>query len=83
MLDLYAGGTELTIKANTVVRPGEVMLDVGCGSGVSLLEAKALGATAFGVEADPNVKPIAEVLGLSIHFGNLQDIPFPEKEYLT
>lgn len=63
------------------VRPGETMLDVGCGSGTSLLEAKALGATAFGIEADPNVKPIAAALGLYIHFGNLQDKPFPEKTF--
>lgn len=58
---------------------GETMLDVGCGSGVSLLEAKALGATAYGIEADPNVKPIAAALGLNIHFGSLQDQPFPEQ----
>lgn len=63
------------------VQAGEVMLDVGCGSGVSLLEAKALGATAFGIEADPNVKPIAAALGLSIHFGSLQDVPFPEQRF--
>ena len=60
---------------------GEVMLDVGCGSGTSLLEAKALGAMAFGIEADPNVKPIAAALGLTIHFGNLQDQPFPEQAF--
>lgn len=59
------------------IRAGEVMLDVGCGSGTSLLEAKALGATTFGIEADPNVRPIAAALGLTIHFGNLQDKPFP------
>lgn len=63
------------------VRAGEVMLDVGCGSGTSLLEAKALGAKAFGIEADPNVKPIAAALGLTIHFGNLQDQPFPEQAF--
>jgi 2-polyprenyl-3-methyl-5-hydroxy-6-metoxy-1,4-benzoquinol methylase len=63
------------------VRAGETMLDVGCGSGTSLLEAKALGATAFGIEADPNVKPIAATQGLTIHFGNLQDRPFPEQTF--
>lgn len=63
------------------VHADEVMLDVGCGSGISLLEAKALGATAFGIEADPNVKPIAAALGLTIHFGSLQDRPFPEQSF--
>jgi SAM-dependent methyltransferase len=58
------------------VRAGELMLDVGCGSGVSLLEAKALGATAFGIEADPNIRPIAAALSLNIHFGSLRDQPF-------
>jgi SAM-dependent methyltransferase len=62
-------------------RAGEVLLDVGCGSGTSLLEAKALGANAFGVEADPNVKPIASALGLNIHFGSLRDRPFPEQDF--
>jgi len=63
------------------VNSGETMLDVGCGSGVSLIEAKALGATAFGIEADPNVKAIAAALGLNIHFGSLQDGPFPERRF--
>jgi len=63
------------------VRSGEVMLNVGCGSGTSLLEAKALGATAYGIEADPNVRAIATALGLTIHFGSLQDCPFPERSF--
>ena len=60
------------------VRAGEIMLDVGCGSGTSLLEASHMGAIAFGIEADPNVSPIASALGVSVHIGSLHDRPFPE-----
>jgi SAM-dependent methyltransferase len=63
------------------VRPGQFMLDVGCGSGLSLLEAARLGAQAFGIEADPNVRPIAEQLGLTIHIGTLRDQPFPDTSF--
>jgi SAM-dependent methyltransferase len=59
------------------VTPSQVMLDVGCGSGLSLLEAAALGAQAYGIEADPNVRRIADELGLKIHIGSLYDHPFP------
>lgn len=62
-------------------RAGERMLDVGCGAGVSLLEAGALGATAYGVEADPNVQRIAAELGLRIHQGSLHDHPFPDVDF--
>ncbi len=57
------------------VSPGELMLDIGCGSGLSLLEARAFGAKAVGIEADPNVQRIADELGLQIHMGNLEDAP--------
>ncbi len=57
----------------------EVMLDVGCGSGLSLLEAKALGAKAVGIEADPNVQRIANELGLEIHSGNLHNASLSSK----
>jgi SAM-dependent methyltransferase len=59
------------------VRRGERMLDVGCGAGVSLLEARLRGAQAYGIEADPNVQRIAAELGLCIHQGSLHDEPFP------
>ena len=58
--------------------PGEKMLDVGCGSGLSLLEARKLGVDAWGIEADPNVKKFADELGLRIHQGSLHDNPFQE-----
>lgn len=63
------------------VRPGEKMLDVGCGSGFSLLVAKRLGAEAYGVEADPNVLALAEKLNLRIHLGSIHDQPFPEVSF--
>lgn len=63
------------------VRAGETLLDVGCGSGTSLLEAKSQGATAFGIEADPNVMPIAAALGLTIHLGRLRDRPFQDRSF--
>lgn len=64
-----------------LVRPGELMLDVGCGSGLSLLEASALGAQVRGVEADPNVRRIADETGLNIHIGSLLDDPFPDEAF--
>jgi SAM-dependent methyltransferase len=59
------------------VRPGEKMLDIGCGSGFSLLIARSRGAKAYGVEADPNVQALARELGLAIHQGSIHDHPFP------
>jgi SAM-dependent methyltransferase len=58
-------------------KPGQDVLDVGCGSCQSLLELKRIGACAYGVEADPNVKSIAEHFGLNVHIGSIWDEPFP------
>jgi 2-polyprenyl-3-methyl-5-hydroxy-6-metoxy-1,4-benzoquinol methylase len=63
------------------VRTGELMLDIGCGSGLSLLEARALGAEVRGIEADPNVQRIADELGLRIHIGSLLDEPFASEQF--
>ena len=63
------------------VSPGQTMLDVGCGSGLSLLEAQTLGAQAYGIEADPNIRRIADELKLRIHIGSLHDHPFPSVSF--
>lgn len=58
-----------------LARPGMTILDYGCGAGVSLMEAQALGAEAYGIEADPNVQQVIDALGLRIHLGTLDDWP--------
>ena len=69
------GGTNN--QGQYMVSCGQVMLDVGSGSGLSLLEAQELGAEAYGIEADPNIRRIADEVGLRVHIGSLHDQPFP------
>ena len=59
----------------------DLFLDIGCGSGVSLIEAENLGAKAFGLEADPNVKKIGKNLNLNIFQGNLEESPFKDTKF--
>ena len=59
----------------------DLFLDIGCGSGVSLIEAENLGAKAFGLEADPNVKIIGKTLNLNIFQGSLEDSPFKDTKF--
>ncbi len=60
---------------------GDKVLDVGCGAGVSLLEAQILGGQAYGIETDRNIKPLADALGMTMHFGNLHDRPFADVRF--
>lgn len=78
-LQRWWGGTNN--QGQYTVSPGQVMLDIGCGSGLSLLEAQALGAQAYGIEADPNVRRIADELKLRVHIGSLHDRPFPDVSF--
>jgi 2-polyprenyl-3-methyl-5-hydroxy-6-metoxy-1,4-benzoquinol methylase len=63
------------------VKPGQKVLDIGCGSCVSLLEVRNLGGTPFGIETDPNVRAIADHFDLNVHIGNIYDKPFPEETF--
>lgn len=78
-LKRWWGGT--SNQGQYTVSTGQVMLDVGCGSGLSLLEAQALGAQAYGIEADPNVGRIADELKLRVHIGSLHDRPFQDVSF--
>ena len=59
----------------------DLFLDIGCGSGVSLIEAEILGAKAFGLETDPNVRIIGKNLNLNIFQGNLEESPFKDTKF--
>ncbi len=57
------------------------ILEVGCGDGRSLLQLKALGYEAYGIEADKNIEPIKNALGLNIHIGTIENAPFEPKTF--
>ena len=59
--------------------PGMRVLDYGCGTGASLLEIRSLGADAYGIEVDENIRPVAKALGLNMYIGSLEDSPYPDQ----
>lgn len=62
-------------------QPGQKVLDIGSGSCLALLELREMGVEAFGVEADPNVRPIADRFGLTVHIGSIHDHPFAGESF--
>lgn len=63
------------------IKPNSVVLDIGSGSGRSLLEIEKLGGRAYGVEPDPNAQKIAKKLNLRVYQGFIADDPFPEIKF--
>jgi len=61
------------------------VLDIGCGSGVSLLEIKEKGAEAYGIEEDRNVEKVAKELGLNLEIGNIYNSKYLDNffDYIT
>jgi 2-polyprenyl-3-methyl-5-hydroxy-6-metoxy-1,4-benzoquinol methylase len=57
-------------------KPGMRVLDYGCGSGHALVELQRMGAEAYGLETDSNVRRIADDLGLRVYMGHIEDMPF-------
>lgn len=68
-------------QGHYLAKPGEKVLDIGSGSCLSLLEQRNLGVQGYGVEADPNVKRIADHFGLRVHVGSIHDQPFPGESF--
>jgi 2-polyprenyl-3-methyl-5-hydroxy-6-metoxy-1,4-benzoquinol methylase len=51
------------------IAPGTNVLDVGCGFGQSLGYLQAKQCNAYGVEADENIRRVAEKFGYKVHVG--------------
>lgn len=64
-------------QGHYLAKPGQRVLDIGCGSCLSLLELRQLGVEPYGVETDPNVAAIAQRYGLNVFIGSIYDDPFP------
>lgn len=75
----WLSGTDNT--SHWHIQRGNDVLDIGSGSGVSLLEIQMLGANAFGVEPDPNAQILAKKLQLKVYKGFITDNPFPGKKF--
>jgi len=71
--------------AHYYISPKSKVLDIGSGSGRSLLEIEKLEGEAYGVEPDPNAQKIAEKLGLNVYQGLITDNVFPGEmfDYIT
>lgn len=62
-------------------RRSEKVLDVGFGTGTSLLAIRQLGAKPYGVEPDKSVQSLSKKLKLPIHIGFITDNPFPKLRF--
>lgn len=65
-------------RAAAAVRPGEDVLDVGCGTGESTREAAAAGANALGVDvSEQAIAKARELGGAAFEVADAQAHPFP------
>jgi SAM-dependent methyltransferase len=60
---------------------GVRILDIGCGTGESLGYFKSIGCSAFGVEADENIRKIADRFGYNIHIGMFDSAMYQENSF--
>lgn len=70
-------GTPLIELAN--IRPGERVLDLGCGDGVLTEQLAAQGCTVVGVDASPEQIEAARARGLDARVESGEDLPFNEE----
>jgi 2-polyprenyl-3-methyl-5-hydroxy-6-metoxy-1,4-benzoquinol methylase len=55
------------------VKPTDTVLDVGCGPGVLLMQARSIGAAAMGLEIDPAAVAAAQSRDLEVELSTVED----------
>ncbi len=57
------------------------VLEIGCGDGRSLLQLKAFGYDAYGIETDENIRRIKDTLNLNVHIGTIENSDFQSSTF--
>lgn len=70
-------GEAMALLARLDPRPGELVLDVGCGDGRVTAEIAATGARAVGLDRSPSMATSAVAAGLDAVVGDATALPFP------
>ena len=63
------------------VLPGQLMLDVGCGYGGLMTQLTELGGKVVGIEIDQNLVNHCRGLGLDVHEGRAEELPFQDDTF--
>lgn len=62
-------------------RPGQQLLDVGCGNGAFLLRARSAGWDVMGVDLDPKAVESARQRGLDVRRGGAEALAYVNEKY--
>lgn len=62
-------------------KKNDVVLDFGAGACISLLQLRVMGADAYGLEADPSIKRIANRFNLNVYIGKFSDSPYTKMKF--